>query len=123
MPQIHQNERNTLSKLFLLSLVSMTANVKYTLEQRRLTKLTLPVGWLRFILLAVQTDNLISKLPTQTHQLHYFASRMSFSDTVTSCRKTAVLLKLSKVGVLHFNLQNLMLISPPNDIGYSYVTY
>jgi len=24
----------------------MTANLKYTVEQRRLTKLTLPIGWL-----------------------------------------------------------------------------
>jgi len=26
----------------------MTANVKYTVEQRRLTKPTLPIGWLWF---------------------------------------------------------------------------
>jgi len=31
----------------------------------------------------------------QTHQLHYLASRTSFSDTVTSYRQTTVLLKLS----------------------------
>jgi len=41
---------------------------------------------------SVQTDNLGSKLPTQTHELHYPASRTSFSYTVTSCRKTAVVL-------------------------------
>jgi len=47
--------------------------------------------------IAVQKNNLISKLPTKTHQMHHPASRTSFSDTITSCRKTAVVLKLSKV--------------------------
>jgi len=47
--------------------------------------------------IAIQTNNLISKLPTKTHQMHHPASRTSFSDTITSCRKTAVVLKLSKV--------------------------
>jgi len=45
--------------------------------------------------IAVQTANLSSKLLTKTH--HHPASRTSFSDTITSCRKTAVVLKLSKV--------------------------
>jgi len=40
----------------------MTANVKYTAEQRRLMKLTLPIGWVWFTLLAVQTDSLGSKV-------------------------------------------------------------
>jgi len=31
--------------------------------------------------IAVQTDNLRSKLPTKTHQMHHSASKMSFSDT------------------------------------------
>jgi len=31
--------------------------------------------------IAVQTDNLSSKLPTKTHQMHHSASNMSFSDT------------------------------------------
>jgi len=47
--------------------------------------------------IAVQTDNLCSKLLTKTHQMHHPASKTSFSDTITSCRKTAVVLKLSKV--------------------------
>jgi len=47
--------------------------------------------------IVVQKNNLISKLPTKTHQMHHPASRTSFSDTITSCRKTAVVLKLSKV--------------------------
>ena len=34
------------------------------------TKTTLPIGWLLFILLAVETYNLSSKLPTKMHQLH-----------------------------------------------------
>jgi len=61
------------------------------------TKTTLPIGWLLSTLLAVQTDNLSSKLPTKIHQLHYPASGKSFSDTITSCRKTAIVLKLKKV--------------------------
>jgi len=47
--------------------------------------------------IAVQTNNLISKLPTKTQQMHHPASRTSFSDTIMSCRKTAVVLKLSIV--------------------------
>jgi len=61
------------------------------------TKTTLPVGWLLFILLAVETYNLNSKLPTKIHQLHYPASITSFADTITSRRKTAVVLKLRKI--------------------------
>jgi len=93
------------------------------------TKPTLPIGWLWFTLLAVQTYNLNSKLPTQPHQLHHLASRTAFSNTITSHRKPAVLWKLSNVTfcrVLHFNRQNLMLISPPNDqasVGQLLLTY
>jgi len=54
------------------------------------TKTTLPIVWLLFTLLAVETYNLSSKLPMKIHQ-------MSFSGTITSCRKTAVVLKLRKV--------------------------
>jgi len=61
------------------------------------TKTTLPIVWLLFTLLAVETYNLKSKSPTKMHQLHYPASRTSFSRTITSCRKTAVVLKLRKV--------------------------
>ena len=42
------------------------------------------------------------KVPTQTHQLHYPASRTSFSDTITSSRKTEVVLKLSNVPFAEF---------------------
>jgi len=52
--------------------------------------------------IAVQTNNLSSKLLTQAHQLHNPASRTSFSDTITSCRKTAVVLKLSNVTFAEF---------------------
>jgi len=61
------------------------------------TKTTLLIVWLLFTLLAVETYNLSWKLPTKIHQLHYLASRTSFSCTITSCRKTAVVLKLRKV--------------------------
>jgi len=42
---------------------SVTANVKYTVEQRKIYE-TLPISWLLFTLLTVQIDNQISKLPT-----------------------------------------------------------
>jgi len=47
--------------------------------------------------IAVQTDNLSSNLLEKTHQMHHPASRTSFSDTITSCRKTIVGLKQSEV--------------------------
>jgi len=50
--------------------------------------------------LQCQADNLVSKLPTQTHQLHYSAFKNVISrdsDTLTLCRKTAVVLKLSYI--------------------------
>ena len=50
----------------------MTANVQSVpLKKGEFTKTTLPIGWLLFTLLAVETYNLSSKLPTQTHQMHY----------------------------------------------------
>ena len=70
------------------------------------TKLIFPIGWLSFTLLAVQTYNLNSKLPTQTHQLHRLDSRTAFSNTITSHRKTAVLLKLSNLALKSFSLQS-----------------
>ena len=69
---------------------SMTANVQETVEHRRLAKLTLPIGSLWFTLLKVQTDNLNSKLPTQTQQLRHPASRTSFSDNTTSYGKNSI---------------------------------
>jgi len=57
----------------------------------------LPIGWLLFTLLADETYNLSSELPMKIHQLHHLASRTSFSCTITSYRKTAVVLKLKKV--------------------------
>jgi len=65
----------------------MSANVKWVVEQKSQTsaKPILPIGWQWFtILFAVLTYHLISKLPTQTHQLHYLEPRTSFSDTITS---------------------------------------
>jgi len=47
--------------------------------------------------IAVRTDNLSSNLLTKTHQMHRPAPRTSFYDTIGSCRKKAVVLKLSKV--------------------------
>jgi len=58
--------------------------------------------WFCLTLLGIQTDNLSSKLPVKTHQLHYPASRTSFSDTITSYRKTSVLLKLCNVAFAEF---------------------
>jgi len=69
----------------------MTANVySVPLNKGDFTKTTLPIVWLLFILLAVETYNLSSKLPMKIHQT-------SFSSTITSCRKTAVVLTLRKV--------------------------
>jgi len=68
-----------------------------SLNKGDFTKTTLPIGWLSFTLLAGETYNMSSKLPTKIHQLHYPASRASFSGTITTCRKTAVVLKLRKV--------------------------
>jgi len=81
------------------------------------TETTLPIVWLLFTLLAVETYNLSSKFPTKIHQLRYPASRTSFSGAIASCRNTAVVLKLRSYlcKVLHVNGQNLMLIDPPND--------
>jgi len=53
------------------------------------TKPTLPIDWLGFALLAIQTYNLSSKLPTQTHQLHYLASRTSPYGTITQYKKNS----------------------------------
>jgi len=72
----------------------MTANFMCTIEQwsQTFTKPAPPIGWHWFTLLAVQTCNQSSKLLTQTHQLHYPASRTWYSDTVSSYRRTSVLL-------------------------------
>jgi len=67
------------------------------LNKSDFTKTTLPICWLLFTLLAIVTYNLSSKLPTKMHQLHYPASRTSFSGTIASCRRTAGVLKLRKV--------------------------
>ena len=56
--------------------------VKYPLHPQKLLAPT-PVLW---------PTNLSSKLPAQTHQLHYLASTNSYSDTITTYRKTAVVL-------------------------------
>jgi len=98
----------------------MTANVTCTVEQRRLLRNSrcLLAGSDSLSVLAVQTDNLSSLLPTQTHQLHRSTSRTSFFDTITSCRETAVVLDLSNVNplrILDFTRQNAMLINPLND--------
>jgi len=77
----------------------MTANVlKCTVEQRRLHENHFAY-WLALIhsTCSVETYKLSSKLPMKIAQLHYPASKTSFSGTITSCRKTAVALKLRKV--------------------------
>jgi len=50
-------------------------------------KTTLPIGWLLSTLLAVQTDDLSSKLPTKIHQLHYPASGSNFSAPLRHAEK------------------------------------
>jgi len=58
------------------------------------TKLTPPIGLLWFTLFLQFKPTIIARqsYPRKTHLLHYPASRTLFSDTITSCRKTAVLL-------------------------------
>jgi len=51
---------------------------------------------------AVPIYNVSSKLLTQTHQLHYRASRTSSSDTIMSYRKISVPLKRSNVTFTEF---------------------
>jgi len=82
------------------------------------TKTTLPIVWLLFILLAVETYNLSSKLPTEIHQLRYPASRTSFFRHHYVLQKNSNCIETEKsylCKVLHFNRQNFMLIGPPND--------
>jgi len=56
-------------------------------------------GHVAYLVHSTCTWNLQSelKVPTKMHQLHYPALRTSFSGTITSCRKTAIVLKLRKV--------------------------
>ena len=66
----------------------MIANVQSApLNKGAFTKTTLPIGWLLSALLAVQTDNLSSKLPTKIHQLHYPASRGHFPAPLRHAEK------------------------------------
>jgi len=57
------------------------------------TKTTLPIGWLLFPLLAVETYNRISKLDTKMHQLHYplqerhFPAQLRHAE-ISSCIET-----------------------------------
>jgi len=77
----------------------MTANVKQTVEQWSDFYETHVAYRLALIhSTAVHTDNLSSKLsyPRKRTKCTTPASRTSFSDIITSCRKTAVVLKLSK---------------------------
>ena len=86
------------------------------------TKSTLPIGWLWFTVVAVQTYNQSSKLPTQNtpttlprfknvnFRQHYVMQKNSScieNEQSYICR------------MLHFNRQNQMLKSPPKTIGYS----
>jgi len=76
----------------------MTANVTCTVKARRLLRNphSLSAGPDSHNL-PVETYNLNSKVPKQTHQVHHLASRTAFSNNLTSHRKTAVLLKLSNL--------------------------
>jgi len=89
------------------------------------TKTTLSIVWLLFTLPAVETYNLSSELPMKIYQLHYPASRTSFSGTITSLQKNSSCIGTEKsylCKVLHFNRQNVMLIAP-NDWATAYGRY
>ena len=61
----------------------MTANVTTTVEERRFYETHIAYRLALIHSIAVQTYNLNSKSPTQTHQLHHLASR-----TATPLRHT-----------------------------------
>jgi len=88
------------------------------------TKTTLPIGWLLFVLLAVETYNLSSKLPrkcinsTTPLQERHFPAPLRHAQN-SSCIETE---KSYLCKVLHFNRQNL-LIGPPNDRATAYGSY
>jgi len=101
----------------------MTASVySLPLNNGDFTKTTLPIGWLLSILLAVQTVNLSSKLPTKIHPAsgkvifrHQYVMQKN-----SSCIKTE---KSYLYKVLHFNRQNEMLINSPNNWATAYGSY
>jgi len=65
------------------------------------TRSTLPIACTDSLYLQFKLT-ICSKVPTQTHQLHYLASRTRFSDTITSYRKMSVLLKQSNLNFAEF---------------------
>jgi len=124
--QIHQNESNTFYKLFLLKRLFLWLQMLvYRWTKGTSTKLTLPTVWLWFTLLAVQTHNLSSKLATHTHQLHYPLQERHFRTSLRHAEKQQLHWNWAMFlcRVLHFNRQNLMLITPPNDQATTYGTY
>jgi len=66
----------------------MTANVNWTAAQTSQTfnetHITDRLAVIHSTCSSSQLYNLSFKLPTQTNQLHYLASRTSFSDKITS---------------------------------------
>jgi len=77
------------------------------------TKTTVPICWILVTLLAVETYNLSSKLPTKMHKLHYPAARTSFSGTITSCREQQLYWNWEKLSLPSSSLQ------PPNLVDGS----
>jgi len=76
---------------------SMTANDKQTVEQWRLLRNSRSLSAGSDSLQCSSNRQSELKALKKTPQMHHPASRTSFSDTITSCRKTAVVLKQSKV--------------------------
>jgi len=109
MPKIHQNDSNTFCKLFLLKwLLLWLQMLRVPLKQGVFYETTLLIGWLWFTLLAIETYNLNSKLPTETHQLHHLASRTAFSSIVTSHSFWGTLpLQISSLQSPKFNIDKL----------------
>jgi len=68
--------------------------------------------------------NLSSKLATQTHQLHYPLKNVIFRHHYIGKNSSSIETEQCYLcRVLHFNRQNLMLITPPNDQAPAYGTY
>ena len=103
MAHIHQDESNTFTKLFLLKWLFYDCKCYGTVKERRLLRNPhcLSTGsdslYLQFKL-TIWTRRYL----TQTHQMPHLASRKAFSKTITSHRKTAVLLKLNNVVFAEF---------------------
>jgi len=69
----------------------MTANVKYMVEQRRLLRSSRSLSAGSDSLYLPFKPTISAQSYPRTPQQHYPASRTSFSDKITSCKKTTII--------------------------------